>query len=76
MRSQLCYCYRLTDQSLCQSMRYIARIYRRLVGGAFGVWWALFPTDSGGLGGGPLNRRRHAEGEARRFLTLKRLWRH
>ena len=26
---------------------------RRLVGGAFGVGWALFPTDSGGLGGGP-----------------------
>ena len=32
------------------------------MGGAFGVGWALFPTDSGGLGGGPPNRRRHAEG--------------
>ena len=23
------------------------------MGGAFGVGWALFPTDSGGLGAGP-----------------------
>ena len=41
------------------------------MGGAFGVGWALFPTDSGGLGGGPPNRRRPAEGEARRFFDLK-----
>ena len=40
---------------------------RRFVGGAFGVGWALFPTDSGGLGGAPPNRRRRA----RRFFYLK-----
>ena len=36
-------------------------------GGAFGVGWALFLTDSGGLGGGPPNRRRRA----RLFFCLK-----
>ena len=41
------------------------------MGGAVGLGWALFPTDSGGLGGGPPNRRRSAEGEARRFCDLK-----
>ena len=37
------------------------------MGGAFGVGWALFPTDSGGLGAGPPT----AGGEPDGFFYLK-----
>ena len=44
----------------------------------WGFWGRVgaFPDGLRGFGGRAPNRRRHAEGEARRFLTLKRLWRH